>query len=151
MSAAGEIRFISAQQTWPLRQKVLRSHLRVNECGVPDDATPTTFHLGLFYNQKLIGIASFLLESSPYLNAGLPYRLRGMATDEFYRGQGFGGQLLRFGLHLLKEKGCDLLWCNARLHAFPFYQSMGFQFYGELFNIKDSGPHKVMYKVIIPR
>lgn len=146
-----ELSLLSADDVLPLRQKVLRPLLKPIECQYAEDKSSTTFHIGLNYNKKLISVATFMLQSSPLFGAGYPFRLRGMATEENYRGQGFGGQLLRYGLHLLKEKRCDLVWCNARLKAFSFYQSSGFQFQGPLFEIEDIGPHKVMYKIIIPR
>ena len=49
---------------------------------------------------------------------------------------------------ILKLKECTLLWCNARIKAVPFYQSVGFQEIGDLFDIKDIGPHYYMYKRI---
>lgn len=151
MSLQTEIKIIKAEDTLALRQKVLKPFLRVQDCLEPQDLLVTSFHIGLFHNNKLVSVASFMIQSSPYFEAGLPYRLRGMATDESYRGQGFGAKLLRFGIDLLKDKRCDLLWCNARIRAFGFYQSMSFEFYGDLFEIPDIGPHKVMYKRIIPR
>ncbi|MBK7960187.1 MAG: GNAT family N-acetyltransferase [Bdellovibrionales bacterium] len=151
MSLQSEIKLIQLGEAITLRQKVLRPLARVDDCIFPNDNDSSTFHLGLFHNQKLVSVASLMQESSPYFSAGFPFRLRGMATAEHYRGQGLGSKLLGFGIFLLKERRCDLLWCNARFRSFSFYRSMGFQFYGDLFDIKDSGPHKVMYKVIIPR
>ena len=151
MSLQTEIRFIDADHIKTLRRKVLKPFLTLDECVLPEDLLATTFHLGLFHHQKLVSIATFVQQASPYFASGFPYRLRGMATDESYRGQGLGSQILRFGFHVLKEKRADLLWCNARILAFTFYQAMGFQPHGDLFDIKDIGPHKVMYKIIIPR
>lgn len=151
MSLQSEIRFIQTSEALVLRQKVLRPLARLEDCLFPNDHQSSSFHLGLFHSQKLISVASFHQEASPVFSAGFPFRLRGMATAEQYRGQGLGSKLLRFGIYTLKEKRCDLLWCNARFRSFSFYQALGFQFYGDLFEIKDSGPHKVMYKIIIPR
>ena len=49
---------------------------------------------------------------------------------------------------ILKQKKCDLLWCNARLVAVNFYKSLGFNIIGNLFDIKEIGPHYYMYKEI---
>lgn len=151
MSLQIEIKFLPASEVLSIRQRVLRPLARPQDCSFVNDHEASNFHLGLFHNQKLVSVASFLQEASPTLSAGYPFRLRGMATHENYRGQGLGGNLLRFGIHALKERRCDLLWCHARVRAFSFYQSMGFQFSGDFFEIKESGPHKVMYKIIIPR
>ncbi len=151
MSVNHKIELISTKQTLPLRQKVLKPFLPADECVNPGDDLPTTYHFGLFYSGKLIAVATFLLEPHPNFSAGFPYRLRGMATEEKYRGQGFGQLLLRYGIEFLREKRCDFVWCNARIKAFPFYEKLSFKFHGPLFDIKDIGPHKVMYKHIIPR
>ncbi len=151
MSFQSEIRFIEVEEARSLRQRVLRPQMRAEECVLPGDDAASTFHLGLFHNQKLLVVASFMQESSPHFSAGFPHRLRGMATEEFYRGQGLGGKVLQFGINILKERRGDLVWCHARVRAIPFYLSMGFHPWGDLFEVKDLGPHKLMYKVLIPR
>lgn len=151
MSLQYHIARISTAETLLLRQQVLKPFLHPADCVNPCDDLSTTYHLGLFHGGKLVSIATFLLESHPYFLAGHPYRLRGMATQDKYRGQGFGQILVMHGIALLLEKRCDLIWCNARIRAFSFYEKLGFQFSGPLFDIKDIGPHKVMYKHLIPR
>lgn len=142
---------IPTEYTLPLRQKVLKPFLHADDCVNPGDDAPTTFHLGLFHERKLVTICTFLNEPHPEFNAGTPYRLRGMATDPNYAGQGFGQILLQHGTVLLRQRYSDLLWCNARMKAFPFYEKMGFQFHGPLFDMDRIGPHKIMYKYLIPR
>jgi len=117
----------------------------------PEDNEASTFHLGLFYKENLVSVASFSYQACSLINAGAPYRLRGMATDEKYRSQGFGSQLMMFAQDYLRQKRCDLIWCNARIKAFPFYESIGFRGVGEIFEIPDIGAHKVMYKILNPR
>lgn len=151
MSLKYDIRKISTAETLDLRQRVLKPFLSKDECINPGDDLITTKHFGLFHECKLICIATFILEPHPSLSSGFPYRLRGMATDEKYRGQGFGQILLRYGVEYLRQKRCDLVWFNARIKAFPFYEKQGYQYFGPLFEMKDIGPHKVMYKPLIPR
>lgn len=91
-----------------------------------------------------------MMKSHPSFAAGAPYRLRAMASDEKFRGRGFGGILLRQGVEELRSRRCDLLWFDARVRAIPFYERMGFQVSGEFFNTAN-GPHKTMYKHLIPR
>jgi len=142
---------IPTAYTLPLRQKVLKPFLHADDCVNPGDDAPTTFHLGLFHERKLVTICTFVSEPSPIFNAGNPFRLRGMATDPNYHGQGFGQVLLQHGMVLLKQQYCDLVWCNARIKAFGFYEKMGFRFHGPLFEMDRIGAHKVMYKYLIPR
>lgn len=142
---------IPLNYTLSLRQKVLKPFLHLDDCVNPSDLAPTTFHLGLFHERKLITICSFSSEPHVFFSAGNPYRLRGMATDAQYAGQGFGQILLQHGMVLLQKQHCDLLWCNARERAFPFYKKMGFYFHGPSFELDRIGPHKVMYKYLNPR
>lgn len=151
MSLNYEVRMISTEETLALRQRVLKPFLSPQECVNPGDYDSTTFHQGLFLDGKLVSISTFLQESHPDFSSGFPYRLRGMATDHKLQGQGLGLILLQSGVEHLRSKRCDLLWFNAREKAFSFYQKLGFRLHGPMFDIKDIGPHKVMYKHIIPR
>ncbi len=96
-------------------------------------------------------VATFYVEAHHLLHAGNPYRLRGMATDTNFQGQGYGEKVILKAFEVLGSKRCDLLWCNARLRAIPFYTKLGFQAVGEVFEIEGIGPHKVMYKRFNPR
>lgn len=151
MSPQGMLRQINAKETLLLRQKVLKPFLSADECINPEDSEASTFHLGLYFKDKLASVASFSYQSCPLMYAGAPYRLRGMATDEKYRSQGFGTQLMVQAQEILKQKRCDLIWCNARIQAIPFYESIGFRGLGELFELPGIGTHKVMYKILNPR
>lgn len=146
-----KVEFIDADLTIPLRQQVLKPHLSRDQCYMPEDFLTTTFHIGVLFGGELITVCTFMLESHEHLHAGFPYRLRGMATDSRYWDQGFGSIALQEGISHLRKLRCDLLWCNARQNAFGFYQKHGFNFYGPMFDIDRIGPHKVMYKHLIPR
>lgn len=145
------VKKISSDDVLPIRHRILKPHLKFSECLLREDHLPTTFHLGIFYFDKLVSVATFMLQSHPELSAGLPYRLRGMATDDKYRGQGFGRLALQSGVVLLKQMHCDFLWFNARMSAFEFYEKLGFQYSGPVFEIAGIGPHKVMYKPLFSR
>lgn len=150
MKTALQIQFISADQTYFLRHKILRPRQSFEAVKYAGDFSPTAFHVGAFINEQLVGIATFASESHWNVEkthpAKNPYRLRGMATDFDFHGQGVGAAVLHFSISTLRQKHCDLLWCNAREIAFPFYEKLGFHFIGDLFEIEDIGPHKVMYK-----
>lgn len=147
-----EIRLINGGDAIPLRKKILRPEEPTN-AGViyVGDDLPSTYHFGLFLNQELRGVSTFLSEPFPAFPARLPYRLRGMAVDTASQGQGLGLKLLSFGVEFLSEKNCDLIWFNARENAFSFYGKLGFTTHGPMFDIKGAGPHKVMYKRFDPR
>lgn len=143
-----KIRMISAEEVWPLRHKVLRPHQDLQASIYPQDKWPTTFHVGAFADGNLVGIATFHEEAYPTLKAQLPYRLRGMGTDFHLHGKGVGRKVLEKGIQELVNRNCDLLWCNAREVAFPFYERLGLSYEGPLFDIPGIGPHKVMYKYL---
>lgn len=143
-----QIQLIPANLTWQLRLKVLRPNQTLKDCLFPQDEWPTTFHVGALSGEHIVGIATFHEEAFAGLESRLPYRLRGMATDFSFHGQGIGRKVLERGIDELKKRGCDLLWCNAREVAFPFYERLGLSYTGPMFDIPPLGPHKVMYKYL---
>lgn len=138
-------RLITAAETFPLRHQ-MRPLRSIENQGNAEDSEPLTFHVGVFLDEKLLGIASFNHEPHKDFPAQNSYRLRGMASDECHQGLGIGRKTLLAGFAELRKRHCDLLWCNAREVAFPFYEKMGLSLHGPMFDIPTIGPHKVMYK-----
>lgn len=143
-----DVRLISSEQTWPLRHKILRPHLRtLAECAFAGDDEPGSFHLGAFLDGRLASIATFKREPNPdFPEAANPYRLRGMATDPRDHRQGLGRALILAAEIRLRQEGSNFLWFNARAVAFPFYESLGYSYRGGMFDIPEAGPHRVMFK-----
>jgi GNAT superfamily N-acetyltransferase len=133
------------QEVLPLRHRILRPHQTIQDCTFPQDQWPTTFHVGAVSNGQVVSVATFHEEAFAKFPAKLPFRLRGMATETSFQGKGVGRKVLEFGIAELKKRSCDLLWCNAREIAFPFYERMGMKYEGPMFDIPNIGPHKVMY------
>ncbi len=135
------IRKITSEQTYPLRQKILRPHQTIEEVSFNHDPLEESFHLGAFNNSEIIGVASLFPESE---NGSLfqgDWRLRGMAIDSDFQGLGIGRLLLDEAILILKDQKAQLLWCNGRTQAMGFYLSYGFKQVGEEFQIKGIGPH----------
>lgn len=143
-----QIQFLQAKDVLPLRARILRPGQNISKAQMPMDEHANTFHLGLFTEGQLICVATFHQDLHSELVAKNPYRLRGMATDTAFHGKGAGRKILAFATAELIRKDCDLLWCNARETAFSFYEKCGFSFYGNMFDIAEIGPHKVMYKYL---
>ena len=141
-----KIKFISHPETWELRHRVLRPHQTLKECAYAQDDLPSSFHVGAFFGDKIVCVASFYAEKNLDLIAKNPYRLRGMATAPSFHQKGIGKMVLQFAQDELQRRSCDLLWFNAREIAFPFYEKLGFKYLGDLFDMPGIGPHKVMYK-----
>jgi GNAT superfamily N-acetyltransferase len=142
------IRFIRTADTYPLRLRVLRPGGVVEDCHWANDRLEGSFHLGVYLKDRIVSIGSFYPEKHPALKGWKQFRLRGMATDPAHQGQGAGTGLLRFALDHLKGQQVDLLWCNARLVAVPFYEALGFRTSGAEFDIPGIGPHYMMWRSV---
>lgn len=142
------IQFIKAPDTYVLRLKVLRPGGVEEDVHFANDRLPGAFHLGIHIGEHRIAVGSFYPEAHPSLTGWKQYRLRGMATNPDFQGQGNGGRLLRFALEHLKAQHADLLWCNARIKAIPFYEREGLKTQSEVFEIPGIGAHYVMAKPI---
>ena len=69
-----------------------------------------------------------------------------MATEPSEQRKGLGALVLYAAIdHLKKKTDSEILWCNARITAFGFYEKMGFKILGERFDIPNLGPHKTGY------
>lgn len=139
---------ISAHDTIEIRHQMLRPGLPKEECHFPGDTDEQTFHLGAFVDKKLVSVASFFFENCPDFKDEYQYRLRGMATLPDFQHQGLSSALLRMAFPIIKQNFCSLLWCNARIAAVGFYENVGFEKYGEQFDIPGIGPHILMSKKI---
>lgn len=140
-----KIKEIPSKDLIYIRQATLRQGQPIEKCIYPGDDDPDNFHLGLFIEDELCGIASFYLENNNHFSTQTQYRLRGMATVDKIRGQGYGKKILNHGISTLKEKGANTLWCNARTSALDFYKKLSLKAIGPEFDIPDIGPHFVMY------
>lgn len=137
------VKFIQANETYPLRSLVLRDGKSFDHCVFPSDEIEGAFHLGFFLNGSLISIASFL-PSNHFEEAGIGFQLRGMATDPDFKGRGYGSVLINFAVDCLKGMHADYLWCNARSTAAPFYKKIGFTTESPEFDIAGIGYHYEM-------
>lgn len=142
-----KVQTITAEQTIDLRSRILRPGQSLDICRYSEDQFPTTFHLGIIENNRVICNGTFIQQGHVHFpNANRPYRLRGMAADQNFQGRGLGSCLLTEALIQLKKKDCDLIWFNARVSAEGFYEKLGFQKIEEIFDIPTVGPHKVMFQ-----
>lgn len=145
----------------PLRGAVLRPGQPVERLVYPGDDDLGTLHLSAFADAARPGtpssIASFYLEAVPDsvkasrcgVSPGSPgVRIRGMATDEAFRGRGLGGRLVEHGLGLVRARGdrVEAAWCNARSSAAGYYEKLGFVVASPLFDLPDIGEHVVMVR-----
>jgi len=136
------IKEISVEKIYTIRKSVLRENIDLPH-KFNGDLEKDTFHLGAFKKEELVGIVSFMKTETKEIK-GNQYQLRGMATLIKVRGEGFGNLLITAGVDILREKGINVVWCNAREKAIGFYKKNGFEIVGESFNIDKVGIHYKM-------
>lgn len=129
-----------------LRHEVLWPHKpSFEDCVIEPDYVSTTFHMGAIENDIVVGTSTFLIDINDKFDTTSQYRLRAMATSRSVRGKQVGRQIIEASIERLKNMNIDLLWCDARLEATGFYEKLGFKMKGEIYNVPDIGPHKLMY------
>jgi GNAT superfamily N-acetyltransferase len=132
----------------PLRQRILRIGLDIEEAKFPGDEDTTTLHAAVFDHASVISCATLMLDE---WEGQLAWRLRGMATDSIWQSQGVGAALLQY---LIDSAITDppipqrisTFWCNARVPALAFYQRLGWTVDSEEFDIPTAGPHRRMFR-----
>ncbi len=144
---------VVAPVTWALRQRALRPHQSIGETALPGDEDREAGHFAAYdWAGRVVGTASVRPEAPPWDDAsdGRPWRLRGMATDEQWRGRGVGALVLARVVEHVARGGGGLLWCNARVPALGFYARAGFVPHGEGWDDPDTGPHVQMSRLVAP-
>ena len=139
---------VDAEKVRPLRHSELRKGQDFSTTSYLEDYEAATFHMACIVDEKIVTCASFYPEKSLKIKSDNAYRLRGMATDSNFQRKGYATDLMNESFRELKNRDCDMVWCNARLVAVDFYKSSGFKITGEIFDIAEIGPHYYMYKEI---
>ncbi len=136
---------IKSQETYSVRHPVLREGRPIEDCKFDNDDAPNTFHLGLYIQDELLGVVTYLKNDFKELK-GKQYQFRGMAVLKNCQKRGFGNLLLNKGEEIIKHENGTIIWCNAREIAVNFYKKNGFKIIGKPFVIPKIGLHYVMYK-----
>ena len=133
------IKPISADDTLPLRQRVLWPDYPVEYSMVEGDAS--ALHSGGFLKGELICVASLYQDGSKI-------RLRKFATDTAFQGRGYGSEMLTYLLGVAKAAGAEILWFDARESALRFYERHGCHPEGERF-FKSEIPYRRVAKFLL--
>lgn len=146
------LRPAAIEEILDLRHRVLRPGRPAQEARFDGDSDPAARHFGAFTTDtpseaRCLACLSFLPEDYASRPA---MRLRGMATDEPWQGQGLGRALLSLGCSQMRDLGASLLWCHARTEAVDFYRRMGWRTDSEIFLIPGVGPHRRMVHPLAP-
>ncbi len=111
-----EIRKITAEATWSLRQEVMWPNKPIDYVKIAQDQQG--LHYGLFVDDQLISIVSAFTN-------GDTAQFRKFATLQREQGKGYGSRLLS---HLFKEltsMRTRKVWCNARIDKAAYYERFG--------------------------
>ena len=137
------VKKIKAEDTYFIRKEVLRKGIDL-PYKFAGDLDEESIHIGAFVEGNLVGVATLMMSKNSFFESN-QYQLRGMATLPVVRGKGAGRKIIEFAIEVLKERGIEILWCNAREEATTFYKKLGFKVTGNLFMVEKVGPHYVMF------
>lgn len=127
----------------PLRRAILRPHQPPEACHYPADDGAGTLHLAVWRGGRVVAVGSMFEEDGAW-------RLRGMATEPAFRGQGLGGAVVEAFAAEVARRGGGRLWCNARVDAALFYRRHGFTDEGEVFDLPPIGLHVRLARAVVP-
>jgi GNAT superfamily N-acetyltransferase len=138
---------VSAADTYPLRQRVLRPGQPPGAARFARDDDPSTASFAArTADGEVVATAVVYPEPCPWLpDRPRAWRLRGMATAPDRRGRGIGTQVLRAALAHVAAGGGELVWCNARDPARRLYERAGFRPHGAPWDDPEIGPHIAMW------
>lgn len=125
-----EIKHISPNETWNLRHKILWPEKPIDFCILDED------NEGLHYGVFRDDCSEALSVISLFVGADVA-QFRKFATDDVEQGKGYGSMLLKHVIDVSRSYGNSLIWCNARLSAFKFYQKFGFEITSDIFSKED--------------
>ena len=128
---------IPPELTWRIRRQVLYPDQEFAKAILDQD--DEGMHFGLFYENKLISVVSIFRKENEI-------QLRKFATLEPYQNKGFGTELLKYLIELLRLDNCDKIWCNGRKNASGFYTKFGFIETDETYH-KDGYDFVIMEKI----
>ncbi|MEN9326462.1 MAG: hypothetical protein RI943_883 [Bacteroidota bacterium] len=140
------IQKITATETYPVRHIVLRAGKPIESCKFDGDELVSTHHFGYCLNNQIIGVISLFAIDNSHFITQKPFQIRGMAVLPTYQKQGIGEALVNEAEKFCTTQKADLIWFNARTTAVGFYKKMGYEIVGSEFEIKEVGPHFLMYK-----
>ena len=107
-----------------LRRKVLRKPLGLDFTANDLSAEHNQFHFALFYNDQLVGI--LLLKTMKDIGPSI-LKMRQVAIDPEFQGDGLGSTLVKFSEQWAIESGFKTIELNARKTAVPFYLNLNYQ------------------------
>jgi predicted GNAT family N-acyltransferase len=125
-----------------LRYRILRQPLGLDFSPEQLAAEAADIHLAAFAEERLIGCLLLTAVSNEEV------KMRQVAVEESFRGQGIGSRLVAFAEQVAREHGYRTMSLHAREEAVPFYLRLGYETVGDPF-IEITIPHREMRKVLL--
>lgn len=147
------IQRIAPEATRAVRHRVLWPHrATVADCTIDIDGAPHAVHLGALA-PDVVGVLSLFDQRPDRFPDAFPadrpvYRLRAMGVLPEWRRQRVGEALIEAACAEARGLGAEEIWCDARKIALPFYESCGFRYLSELYDIPVIGPHRMMARAL---
>lgn len=148
MNHKPKLKRVTAAETRPHRQTILRPGQPPETVVFAKDDDPESVHFAVFVDDEILAVASLANEAFPLTGETLAWRMRGVGTYPQARGSGYGTRLIQACIEHTQSKGGKYIWCNARVVALSFYTANGFEQRGDPFDIPGAGLHYLMYKKI---
>lgn len=120
MNANHRVSVITAEDTWPIRHRVMWPNMPMSYVKLEDDAVGR--HFGVVKRGRLLAAVSLFIRESP---VGKEAQFRKLCTEVQEQGRGYATALLQYALAFCQEEGIQRLYCNARLNKAGFYQRFG--------------------------
>ncbi len=125
-----------------LRYRILRVPLGLEFTTDELEKDKQDVHLGLFENDKILACITLTRSENKRM------KMRQVAVEEAEQGKGLGRKLSAAGEKYALENGFEIMFCNARKTAVPFYESMGYQIVSDEF-VEVNIAHYTMEKKLV--
>ncbi|MCX6200131.1 MAG: GNAT family N-acetyltransferase [Bacteroidetes bacterium] len=126
-------------QALQLRYRILRLPLGLEFTNEELEKDKHDIHVGLFEAEKILACITLTRCENKRM------KMRQVAVAEVEQGKGLGRALSKAGEDYALENGVEIMFCNARKTAVPFYESMGYQIVSHEFT-EVNIPHYTMEK-----
>jgi len=124
-----------------LRNDILRKPLGLSFTPEELEKEKEEILIGAFEEEKMLGCC-MLITIDP-----ATVRLRQMAVLNNVQGKGIGRALMQFAENIARDMGYRKMTMHARQTAIGFYEKLGYQVNGDLFE-EVSIPHYIMEKAL---
>ena len=124
-----------------LRDNVLRKPLGISLEQEAKSSEEEAHHFVALLEDTVIGTL-FLIET----DSGI-YQMRQVAVDQIHQGKSIGKKLVKMSENWAKDVEAKKIWMHARENAWPFYESLGYQYTSDRY-LQIGIVHKTMEKTL---